>query len=85
MESNHAKRGYPKVIPLMPLEEKLKCRNVEADLRYHQPSSNREKKSLLTISCSPSIHFDTNLFRKTPRTWSFGCNQQKQDYDESIQ
>ena len=77
MESNHAKRWYLKVIPLMPLEEKLKCRNVEADLRYHQPVSNREKKSLLTISCSPSIHFDKNLFRKTPRTRSFGCNQQK--------
>ena len=42
MESNHAKSGYPKVIPLMPLKENRKCRNVKADLRYHQPSPNRE-------------------------------------------
>ena len=42
MESNHAKSGYPKVIPLMPIKEKGKYRNVKADLRYHQPSPNRE-------------------------------------------
>ena len=32
----------PKVIPLMSSKEKLKCRNVKAVLRYHQPSPNRD-------------------------------------------
>ena len=63
MESNYAKRGYPKVIPLMPLEEKLKCRNVEADLRYHQPSSNEKRKvcsryHILLLSILTQTYFE---------------------------
>ena len=38
MESNHAKRHFPKVVPLMAFKEKLHFRKVKAVLRYHQPS-----------------------------------------------
>ena len=47
MESKYAKCSYPKVIPLMSSKEKLKCRNVTTDLRYHQPSPNRDTKKLV--------------------------------------
>ena len=42
MGSNHVKRSYPKAISLMSSKGKLKCRNVKAVLRYHQPSPNRD-------------------------------------------
>ena len=47
MGSKYAKCSYPKVIPLMSSKEKLKCRNVKTDLRYHQPSPNRDTKKLV--------------------------------------
>ena len=37
----NVKCSYPKWIPLIPSKEKLKCRNVKADLRCRQPSPNR--------------------------------------------
>ena len=48
MESNHEERSCPKVIPLMFSKEKLKCRNVKV-LRYHQPSSNRDRENSFRI------------------------------------
>ena len=42
MESNYVKCTYQRVIPLMSSKGKLKCRNVKAVLRYHQPSPNRD-------------------------------------------
>ena len=38
MDANHDESIYPKVIPLMSSNEKLKCLKVRAVLRYHQPS-----------------------------------------------
>ena len=37
----NVKCSYPKWIPLIASKEKLKCRNVKADLRCRQPSPNR--------------------------------------------
>ena len=42
IESNHLKCSYPKVNPLISSKENLKCRNVKAVLKYHQPSPNRD-------------------------------------------
>ena len=47
MKSKYPKFSYPKVIPLMTSKEKLKCRNVKKDLRYHQPSPNRDTEKLV--------------------------------------
>ena len=41
MELNHAESEYPKVIPMISSQEKLKCRKVEPVLRYHQPSAHK--------------------------------------------
>ena len=41
MDANHDESIYPKVIPLMSSNEKLKCRKVRAVLRYHQPSPHK--------------------------------------------
>ena len=47
MESKYAKCSYPKVIPLMSSKEKLKCRKAKTDLRYYQPSPNRDTEKLV--------------------------------------
>ena len=47
MKSKYPKCSHPKVIPLMISKEKLKCRNVKTDLRYLQPSPNRDKEKLV--------------------------------------
>ena len=41
MDSNHEESIFPKIVPLMSSEEKLKCRKVKAVLRYHQPSPHK--------------------------------------------
>ena len=41
MDANHDESIYPKVIPLMSSNEKLKCRKGRAVLRYHQPSPHK--------------------------------------------
>ena len=41
MDANHDESIYPKVIPLMSSNEKLKCRKIGAVLRYHQPSPHK--------------------------------------------
>ena len=48
MEPNHEERSCPKAIPLMFSKVKLKCRNVKV-LRYHQPSSNRDRENPFRI------------------------------------
>ena len=91
MESNHVNYTYPKVIPLMSSKEKLKCRNVKAVFRYHQPSPNRDIEKFAHHVLLSFYPFTTEeylklppitgtYFKKASRTRSFGCNQQKWGY-----
>ena len=41
METNHDDGQFINIVPLMPSEEKLKCRKVTAVLRYHAPNVNK--------------------------------------------
>ena len=41
MEENHTACNYPGTIPLMNSKEKLKCRQVNAVLRYHVPNHHK--------------------------------------------
>ena len=82
IESNHGKCSYPKVIPLMSAKEKLKCRNVEAVLRYHQPSPNSDIEKFahhMLFSFYPSCIEE--YLKLPPITGTYfeklGCNQQK--------
>lgn len=45
MGSCHSDSHNDKAIPLMPLEEKLKCINVKEILRYHVPNASRIAES----------------------------------------
>ena len=56
----------PKVIPLMSSKEKLKCQNVKAVLRYHQPSPNRDIEKFAHLMLFSFYQFRIEEYLKLP-------------------
>ena len=56
----------PKVIPLMSSKEKLKCQNVKAVLRYHQPSPNRDIETFAHLMLFSFYPFRIEEYLKLP-------------------
>ena len=63
LETNHADCQFINIIPIMSSEEKLKCRKIRADLRYHVPNVNKHPEQY-----AHHLLFSVTVF-KTSGVW----------------